>query len=347
MEHTSIEENRGDIDCSDSQRPRVVFVDDEKNILRGIRRLIVTAEHDWDVYFFNNALEARDFLEEESCDVLVADYAMPNVTGLELVKRQNEISPRTQCIFLTGKADLRIATQIINTVQVFRMLTKPSEDRDLLRAIKAAIAQVSEEPGRHDSNITPSFDELLSLLSTGVALLSKTGLVIYANQAALKIISEKDGLLVAPNGELRTYDGSLSRTLQSMSEVESGGQNENVISALSIDRPNSGGTLKMIFIPSESSRTQDEQNIFAFITDPHRAEPLAPSLLSRLFNFTYREAQVASAMINGARTEEIAAEMGVTLSSARTYVKRVMAKTGTNRQQDLIRLLLNSPSLNK
>lgn len=66
------------------------------------------------------------------------------------------------------------------------------------------------------------------------------------------------------------------------------------------------------------------------------------SVVARLFGLTASEALLATRLADGLTISEAAAELGLTESSARTYSKRVFAKTGTNRQAELVRLVLKS-----
>jgi DNA-binding CsgD family transcriptional regulator len=67
--------------------------------------------------------------------------------------------------------------------------------------------------------------------------------------------------------------------------------------------------------------------------------------VSRLFDLTDAEARLAVALGEGHRLEDAADRMGITVSSARTYLKRVFSKTDVTRQAELVRLLLAAPVL--
>ena len=72
---------------------------------------------------------------------------------------------------------------------------------------------------------------------------------------------------------------------------------------------------------------------------------VAPDLVRRLFGLTESESRLASAIASGDSIDGAAESMGVTVSTARTYLKQVFAKTGTSRQGDLVRMVLTSPAL--
>jgi len=89
----------------------------------------------------------------------------------------------------------------------------------------------------------------------------------------------------------------------------------------------------------------NNDDVLLFITDPEQRLDVSPEIIARLFGLTASEARLASALSRGDSMEEAAEAMGVTVSTARTYLKQVFSKTGTGRQADLIRMILTSPAL--
>jgi DNA-binding CsgD family transcriptional regulator len=74
-----------------------------------------------------------------------------------------------------------------------------------------------------------------------------------------------------------------------------------------------------------------------FIRDPEA--PLAATRLRELFGLTRTEAAVAAGLGDGKSLENIAADLGTGIGTVRTHLKRVLAKTGTHRQAQLVALL--------
>jgi DNA-binding CsgD family transcriptional regulator len=70
-----------------------------------------------------------------------------------------------------------------------------------------------------------------------------------------------------------------------------------------------------------------------------------PAALERLFHLTPAEARLASFLANGVSVEDAAAQLGVTRNTVRTQLQAVFAKTRTNRQGDLIRLILSTTAV--
>lgn len=81
------------------------------------------------------------------------------------------------------------------------------------------------------------------------------------------------------------------------------------------------------------------------IYDPHTRPSIDPGLIERLFDLTHTEAFVAARLAEGCSITEIAEERRCSASTVRTHVKRIFAKTRTNRQGELVQLLLTSPAI--
>lgn len=68
-------------------------------------------------------------------------------------------------------------------------------------------------------------------------------------------------------------------------------------------------------------------------------------MLRHLFGLTRRECAIAAILMNGRGPSSIAAELHITTNTVRAHLKTLMSKTGTNRQGELVRLLLSSPAM--
>jgi DNA-binding CsgD family transcriptional regulator len=81
------------------------------------------------------------------------------------------------------------------------------------------------------------------------------------------------------------------------------------------------------------------------LRDPARRDFVQPAALERLFHLTPAEARLASLLANGVSVEDAAVQLGVTRNTVRTQLQAVFAKTRTNRQGDLIRLILSTTAV--
>jgi len=87
----------------------------------------------------------------------------------------------------------------------------------------------------------------------------------------------------------------------------------------------------------EGSRTA---RVLAVIHDPRRIVRLQPALLAKVHGLTKTEAALAAALAAGRTVASFAIGQGSSEHTARTHMKRILEKTGTKRQADLVRVLL-------
>jgi DNA-binding CsgD family transcriptional regulator len=81
-----------------------------------------------------------------------------------------------------------------------------------------------------------------------------------------------------------------------------------------------------------------------FVSDPERRPGTVDELLCRQYGLTPAEARIACLLTQGRSVSACAAELSISLNTARTHLKRVYSKTSTHGQSDLVSLLLSSPA---
>jgi len=120
-------------------RSRILLVDDEVNVLEGLRRHL-RAHFDVTI-----ATGARDALEQVRSkgpyEVVVSDLQMPGVDGVTLLSCVRKSSPDTVRVLLTGHADVNAAIAAVNEGNIFRFLSKPCPPLALIRALEASVEQ--------------------------------------------------------------------------------------------------------------------------------------------------------------------------------------------------------------
>lgn len=114
-------------------RNKVLFVDDEENILNALRRGLIDA--DYECFFVGNGIEALEIIKNNVISVIVTDMRMPKMDGLTLLKEVKKISPDTVRIVLSGYTQLQQILATINQVDIFKFITKPWNMDDEFRII--------------------------------------------------------------------------------------------------------------------------------------------------------------------------------------------------------------------
>jgi DNA-binding CsgD family transcriptional regulator len=180
----------------------------------------------------------------------------------------------------------------------------------------------------------------LDSLPWGVVLVSNHGNRLVANRRAEEILQAEDGLTahgdtlraIFPH-EAAKFDRLLTNTLNG---ARGGGM-------LSITRPLGSHPLNVLILPLGNKPEMFGDRVHAaaiFVSDPHMRLPGNEQHLRELYALTAVEARLAACLSRGKSIEEAAAAMGVTVNTARAYLKRIFEKTGVHRQSALVRLLL-------
>lgn len=117
---------------------KILFVDDEKDILLSLQRLFIM-EDDYEVFTAESGFKALELLKKETVDLIVSDQRMPEMEGVEFLKRSKEYSPDSIRIILTGYADINAAIDSINKGEVYKYITKPWDNDDINTIIHDAL----------------------------------------------------------------------------------------------------------------------------------------------------------------------------------------------------------------
>ena len=117
--------------------PVVLLVDDEPNVLSALRRLLRPAGYT--VLLANGGEEALQLLTGQPVDLVISDMRMPVMSGDQLLARVREGWPQTLRILLTGYADIASAVAAINEGGIYRYISKPWDDAELLRVVQQAL----------------------------------------------------------------------------------------------------------------------------------------------------------------------------------------------------------------
>lgn len=121
-----------------TRKSTVLLVDDEDMVLTSIRTLLLMeAEHE--VRSFTDPARAVEYLETHPVELIVSDYMMPGMNGIQLLGHARRLQPEATRVLLTGHADSSSAIRAINEVGLFHYLEKPWDNAQLLLVIRQAV----------------------------------------------------------------------------------------------------------------------------------------------------------------------------------------------------------------
>jgi DNA-binding NtrC family response regulator len=125
-----------------NSQPSVLIVDDEEMVITSIRAFL-RLETEYHVNGFTSPEEAVRHLETNPVEVVVTDYLMPKMNGIQLLAKAKEYQPEAARVLLTGHADKQSAIQAINEIGLFQYLEKPWDNAQLLLVINSAIERTT------------------------------------------------------------------------------------------------------------------------------------------------------------------------------------------------------------
>ncbi len=297
--------------------------------------------------FCSAAAEALAAQKAQPFDVAVVDMRMPAMSGLDLIRAMTAHHAATMTIMLTGTADLETAIAAINEAKVFRFYTKPCPAAVLASGIREALAHAqasataSPPAGLSAEALSVA---ALNRLPTGIVVVERDAHVVFMNSLGAEYLGRSGALSLGSNGICRTARTAETAELhQLVNEVIDGGSNAPA-RALAVTRNHEDRPLSVVISPLATNAGAPPVAVL-LVSDPDRQALPTAETIARLFDLTEAEARLTIALGEGLRIEDAAERLGITLSSARTYLKRIFNKTGITRQAELVRLVLAAPAL--
>src|SRR5688572_27838882 len=115
---------------------RVLIVDDDTLILRALQRVLEA--QGFTVTGCSNPEEALERLEAEPANLIISDYMMPGMNGVEFLSNARRLRPDAPRLLLTAINDFKVATDAVNTGEIYRLLTKPWNHAELIGTVRQA-----------------------------------------------------------------------------------------------------------------------------------------------------------------------------------------------------------------
>ena len=240
----------------------LLLVDDEQNIVSALKRLL---RHDgYTILTANSGKEGLELLATHDVGVILSDQRMPEMTGVEFLRRAKELYPDTVRIVLSGYTDLKSVTDAINEGAIYKFLTKPWEDEQLqanireafrhhalkleneqlareVKVMNEALSRTNLELERRVEektrevvskvNILQVSQEVLENLPAAIFGVDDTGLIVIANRKAEELLGQPATGSLLGNSAVTVLPATLLACLQ---EVQAG---ESIVSGKTVELP--------------------------------------------------------------------------------------------------------------
>ena len=187
------------------------------------------------------------------------------------------------------------------------------------------------------------------ILGIGLLACNGAGHLLSANRTAKEILRDQDGLTLNSTGDLMETEGDSEQLLQAVQLALSPAVPEEQRSdfAFTVRRP-SGKRPLTLFVRSLSGASAAglaPSVVLLLILDSSRPKNASISGLRQLYGFTTREAHLANLLTQGVSLAACCDELGISLSTGSSHLKRLFKKTGVHHQSQLVSLLLRSVAL--
>lgn len=117
---------------------RILFVDDERNVLNSLQRLFMDEEYE--IVTASSGQEGLEMLEQSgNFQLIVSDFRMPSMNGVEFLSEVCRRWPETERMILSGYADTAAIVAAINEGQIYKFIAKPWNDDELLLTVREAV----------------------------------------------------------------------------------------------------------------------------------------------------------------------------------------------------------------
>ncbi len=174
---------------------KLLIVDDDTDVLSYFKE-VFRDRHDPEIYSAQNTKDGFSLLKKEDMDIIISDLMMPDLPGTEFLKQVRRYYPDTIRMLLTGYSDIKATIEAINEGEIYRYLTKPWNDQELLVTIDQALAfldlkRINKDMAlrirKQNKELKESRDSFYSILNSigeGVITADFDGMVTFINPVA-------------------------------------------------------------------------------------------------------------------------------------------------------------------
>lgn len=124
-----------------SDKARVMIIDDDSGILAAVRRALARSRTPLVIEPFSDPDLALQRAEDVEFDVVISDYRMPAMDGMEFLSQMRALQPQCARMVLSGGADAAALVEAINRCGIVRFLAKPWDDNELVLAVESALTE--------------------------------------------------------------------------------------------------------------------------------------------------------------------------------------------------------------
>jgi len=320
-----------------SKDKRVLVVDDDPVVLDVLGTGLGQAGYAVDTCAEAGAAIAS--YRDATPDIAVLDIGLPDMSGTELAQRllRDEYRP---ILILSNYNDQTVVREAI-TAGVVGYLVKPLSVEQLIPSLETSLSRHQARNARVASHLggehvaTGHLARLIDRFPFALLIVDERQHPIYRNAAARRLLDEQV-LTIDPAGRLRA--GIRHKSLAPVLDQALGKGAAGRLGAVRLDE-DARRRLHAWAAPLGGEPGDDEEGLAAVaVFDGARFRQYSWQVMQALYGLTRKETQLINGLMKGQSLEEYCEASFVTANTARTHLKSVFQKTGTNRQSELVRL---------
>lgn len=317
---------------------RLLCVDDDPLALDQLKAVIDALRPPAERSYFGSPKRAIEAHREAPFDVVLSDLKLGATTGLKMIEEMKSFAPAAIYMLLSGEADLDSALEAMNETHAFRFFTKPARAETLGPGLDDAIAEIAL---RRQNFISETAINAFAGMPTAVLSVDREGRVHYANDPARRILLEHRSFDHRDRTRLMPADPkAAARMVDFLNAAADRPGSPDQTAILRLDGRDDAPAVTLTAVAATGS--DQGRLIHLILSDPARRTVAQPAQLGVALGLTPSEARVVHGLIETGSVEDAARGAGVSLSTARTYLKNVYHKTGVSKQAELVRLALFS-----
>jgi len=124
------------------RRKRILVVDDEVKLAFLLKQSLLNLGPEYEIETANSALEALKIMEDNPCDLVITDFRMRGMGGLDLMRALKAESPETLVILMTAYGSPEIVAEA-KRLDVYRYITKPFPIEEFQEIVREALVDHS------------------------------------------------------------------------------------------------------------------------------------------------------------------------------------------------------------
>lgn len=174
---------------------RILCVDDEQNVLKSLERFFI--DDNYEILCAASGEEGLEIMQKVApVQIVISDYRMPGMNGVEFLKEVCSRWPDTVRIVLSGYADTSAVVSAINEGQIYKFIPKPWDENEL----RVAISNSIDRYFLYKKNLQligelKRLKDMLDGLPAAVLCIDPDGLIVFINQKGNELFQKEGGLI--------------------------------------------------------------------------------------------------------------------------------------------------------